>query len=149
MSRLRRFLEVLFHLEDTPHRVALAFAIGVWIAFFPLLGSHTLMALGVGFLFRLSRAALLIGAYVTNPWTLAPFFFAGTLVGCWLLGIPLDRIQDVHRAFAAREGGASTALQFFLWPFVLGNLAIGTLLGIGAYFIVRPLLERRAARRTA
>jgi uncharacterized protein len=147
MSRLRGFLEVLFHLEDTPHRIALAFAIGVWIAFFPLLGSHTLIALGVGFLFRLSRAALLIGAYVTNPWTLAPLFFAGTVVGCWLLGVPLDHIQQVYQAFVAREGVALTALEVFLWPFIVGNLFLGTVLGTVAYFVIRPILERRAARR--
>jgi uncharacterized protein (DUF2062 family) len=147
MSRLRGFLEVLFHLEDTPHRIALAFAIGVWIAFFPLLGSHTLIALGVGFLFRLSRAALLIGAYVTNPWTLAPLFFAGTAVGCWLLGVPLDHIQQVYQAFVAREGVGLTALEVFLWPFIVGNLFVGTVLGTAAYFVVRPILERRAARR--
>ena len=39
------------------------------------------MALGIAFAFRLSRAAILLGAYVNNPWTLAPMYMAGTLAG--------------------------------------------------------------------
>jgi uncharacterized protein len=78
---LRRALEALLGIDDTPRRVALAFAIGLYIAFFPLVGIHTLLALAVGFLFRLSRAALLIGAYVNNPWTIVPLYTAGTVLG--------------------------------------------------------------------
>jgi uncharacterized protein (DUF2062 family) len=67
--------------------VALAFGIGLFIAFFPLLGIHTGLALVIALTFRLSRVALLAGAWVNNPWTLAPMYTAGTLVGCALLGV--------------------------------------------------------------
>jgi len=48
-GRLGRALNALLLLEDTPERIALAFAIGVWIAFSPLLGIHTGLALGLAF----------------------------------------------------------------------------------------------------
>src|SRR6185295_5462370 len=71
MMSLRRAVQAVLHVEDTPHRIALAFAVGVFIAFFPIWGIHTAMALGVAFLFRLSRAATMVGAWVNNPWTMA------------------------------------------------------------------------------
>jgi len=66
-GRLRRTLQMLLHLEDTPHRTAVAFGLGLWLAFFPLLGIHTGLALLIAFLFRLNRAALLVGVYFSNP----------------------------------------------------------------------------------
>ena len=45
MKRLRQMVRLLLHLEDTPNRVAIAFGIGLFIAFFPLLGIHTGLAL--------------------------------------------------------------------------------------------------------
>ena len=145
MSRLRQMLHFLLHLEDTPNRVALAFGIGLFIAFFPLLGIHTGLALGIAIIFRLSRVAILAGAWVNNPWTLAPMYTAGTLVGCGLLGVSPEGLADVDwslhgRAFyeALWEG-----LRPFVVPFVVGNLVLGVLGGLIAYVVLRVILERR------
>ena len=81
MNRLRQMVRVLLHVEDTPNRVALAFAIGLFISFFPLLGIHTGLALAIAIAFRLSRVAILTGAWVNNPWTIAPMYTAGTQIG--------------------------------------------------------------------
>ncbi len=143
--RLQQALQVLVHVNDSPHRIALAFAIGVFIAFSPLLGIHTGLALLIAFLFRLSRGPILVGAYVNNPWTLAPLYMAGTLLGCYLLGISADGIADIDwtlhgRAFyhALWEG-----LRPYVLPFVLGNTLLGALCGTASYFTLRFVLERR------
>ena len=148
MAHFRRMIQAVLHLEDTPHRPALAFGIGVWIAFFPLLGSHTLLALAVGFTFGLSRAALLVGAYVTNPWTLAPFFLAGTIFGCWLLGVPLDRVNQIYVGYDQMSAESiANGLGPYLLPFLVGNLVIGTCGGLLSYLGLRTVLERRAAAK--
>ncbi len=41
MRWLRRTGQILLRVEDSPTRVAAAFALGVFIAFSPLLGIHT------------------------------------------------------------------------------------------------------------
>ena len=145
-GRLRRTLQILLHLEDNPRRVALAFGIGVWIAFFPLLGVHTLMALAIAIYFRLSRAAILLGAYVNNPWTLAPLYLAGTLVGCFMLGVSSEGISHIpwHLHGAEFYRNLARSLRPYVWPFVLGNLVLGTVSGVAAYLILRLVLERRA-----
>jgi uncharacterized protein len=145
VNRLRQMVRLLLHLEDTPNRVALAFGIGLFIAFFPLLGIHTGLALVIALIFRLSRVALLAGAWVNNPWTLAPMYTAGTLVGCALLGVSPEGLAEVDwslhgRAFyvALWEG-----LRPFVLPFVVGNLVLGALSGLLAYLVLRLILERR------
>jgi uncharacterized protein (DUF2062 family) len=147
-GRVRRALQVLLHVEDTPHRIALAFGIGIWIAFCPLLGVHTIMALAIAFAFRLSRVAILLGAYVNNPWTLAPLFLAGTVVGCALMGVSTDGLAAVDWNLEGTEFYAALlqSLRPYLWPFVLGNTVLGVAGGVVGYAILRRLLERRALR---
>jgi uncharacterized protein (DUF2062 family) len=149
MGRLGRALRLLLYLEDTPHRVALAFAIGVAIAFNPLLGLHTLIALGVAFLFRLSRGAMLLGAYINNPWTIAPLYGAGTLFGCALLGVEPGGLSRID--WSAGSAALWRALEPYLWPFVVGNLLLGAILAVPSYLVVRRYLERwrRAAPAAA
>jgi uncharacterized protein (DUF2062 family) len=147
-GRLRQIVQVLLHLEGSPQRTALAFAIGVWIAFCPLIGIHTALALLIAVLFRLNRVALLLGAYVNNPWTLAPLFMAGTFLGCLLLGVSPGEAASIewpHRVGAMYQTLAR--LRPLLWPYIVGNLVLGTLCASAAYAIVLRVLARR--QRTA
>jgi uncharacterized protein (DUF2062 family) len=145
MRWLRRSFAALLHLDDTPHRTALAFAIGVWIAFFPIWGIHSAMAIGIAFALRLSRAAMLLGAWVNNPWTAPPFYTAGTMLGCWLLRVPAAGLEDIDwslKGWAFLEAMGAT-LRPYLWPFVVGNTLVGVVLGGVGYVVVRRVLERR------
>jgi hypothetical protein len=129
-------------MEDTPHRTAAAFGLGLFIAFFPLVGIHTLLALGLAFLLRLSRAAVLLGAWMNNPWTIVPIYSAGTAVGCLLLGAPCADLGGL----AWGEAGLLSRLQPYVWPFVVGNTVLGALVGGLGYLALRLALERRASR---
>jgi len=144
-GRLQRAVQMLLYVDDTPHRTALSFAIGVLIAFSPLLGIHTALALGISYLFRLSRGPMLVGAYINNPWTLAPMYMAGTLLGCSILGVSTEGSEMIDWklhgwAFyqALLEG-----LRPYLWPFLLGNTLLGIVGAVAGYFALRFVLERR------
>lgn len=145
MSRVRRVVQVLLHLEDTPHRTALAFGIGVFIAFSPLLGIHWVLALGAAFVLRVNRVAVLLGTYVNNPWTLAPLYLAGTLLGCAMLGVSPTGLTDIdwdahgpafYRALLVH-------LRPYLWPYIVGNTVLGAACGAVTYGLIRLFLERR------
>jgi uncharacterized protein (DUF2062 family) len=146
---LRRALEAVFKVHDTPHRTALAFGIGLWLAFSPLLGLHTVMALAIAFTFRLSRAAMLLGVYTNNPWTLAPMYLAGTWLGCLLMGVPADHLMEIDWEGSGREFYRRLLAAFrpFLWPYVVGNTVMGIVCGAVGYWVMRRLLERRRAAR--
>jgi uncharacterized protein len=145
---VRQWVQTLLHLEDTPHRTALAFGIGVFIAFFPLLGIHTLMALAIAFLFHLNRVAMLLGCYVNNPWTLAPLYLAGTAFGCVLLGVSSEGLSAIDWDLGGRAFYRQLfeTLRPYLWPYVVGNTVLGVIGGLAGYFALRWFLDRRRRR---
>ena len=149
MRWLRRTEQILFHVEDSPSRVALAFALGIFIAFFPILGIHTGMAIAIALAFRLNKVALLVGAWVNNPWTVAPMYSAGTLLGCAILGVSPASLGGIDWALHGRAFYASLAagLRPLVVPFVVGNLALGAAAALGSFLALRFLLARR--RRAA
>jgi uncharacterized protein (DUF2062 family) len=150
-QRLRQVLQVLLHVEDTPHRTALAFGVGVLIAFSPFLGIHMGIALVVAFLFRLNRVAILFGTYLNNPWTIAPIYLAGTSLGCLLFGVSNDGLEaiDWELTGAAFRENLWVTLRPYLWPFIVGNTLLGAACGLVGYVLLRRFLERRAKARAA
>lgn len=147
-GRMRRTFEAFMHLDDTPRRIALAFGIGVYLAFHPLFGLHTVLALGIAFAFGLSRAAMLAGVYLNNPWTMGPMYLAGTTLGCWLLHVPMHRLRDIEWDLDNWEFYhlLLVSLRPYVWPYVVGNTLLGIASGFLAYMLLRWALERRALR---
>jgi uncharacterized protein (DUF2062 family) len=146
-ARLHRIVQLLLHIDDTPHRTALAFGLGILIAFSPFIGIHMAIALLVAFLFRLNRVAILFGTYLNNPWTLAPIYLAGTSLGCLLLGVSSDGLETIDwdlEGYAFLQG-LWTTLRPYVWPFLLGNTILGVACGLVGYVVLRRVLERRAA----
>jgi uncharacterized protein (DUF2062 family) len=145
MGWLRQTGRVLLRVEDTPTRVALAFGIGVFIAFFPVIGIHTLVALGLAFAFRLNRVAIVAGAWTNNPWTIAPMFTAGTLVGCALLGVSPASLAVVDWSLHGRAFYRSlvAGVSPLVAPFVVGNLVLGGIAAVLAFVVLRAVLVRR------
>jgi len=151
MTRPRTVKRILLLVDDTPNRVAAAFGLGIFIAFFPLLGIHIVTALALSALLRLNRVVLLVGAFVNNPWTIAPMYTAGTLLGCALLGVSPASLADVEWSLTGLEllHSVRAGLGPLLLPFVVGNLLLGTVGGVVSFLVVRAvLLRRRPADRS-
>lgn len=151
MGWLVRTSRVLLRVEGSPNRVALAFALGVFIAFFPILGIHTWVALGLAIAFRLSKVAILIGVWTNNPWTVGPMLTAGTLVGCALTGVSpasLGRVDWSLRGPAFYESLVAGFRPLVL-PYVLGNLVLGLLVAAASFALLRAVLLRRKAPEAA
>ncbi|HYG10652.1 MAG TPA: DUF2062 domain-containing protein, partial [Pyrinomonadaceae bacterium] len=86
-AAFRRLLAV----DDPPERTALAFSVGVFIAFSPFLGLHTIMATVAAFAFRFNKIAIYTGTFINNPFlTLVPITVASYAVGALLLGRPVS-----------------------------------------------------------
>src|ERR687892_2559885 len=80
----------LLAIDDPPERTALAFSIGIFIAFSPFLGLHTIMATLIAFLFRFNKVAIYTGTFINNPFlTLIPIIIASYAIGALILGRPL------------------------------------------------------------
>jgi uncharacterized protein (DUF2062 family) len=149
MRWLRRTRQILLQVEDSPSRVALAFALGVFIAFSPLLGIHTGLAIAVALLFRLNKVAILAGAWTNNPWTIAPMYSAGTLLGAFVLRVSPASLGEIDWSLSGRAFYASLAsgLRPLVLPFIVGNLALGAVAALLSFLALRFLLTRQ--NRTA
>ncbi len=142
---LTRRVRVVLQIEGSPTRIALAFALGVFIAFFPILGIHTGMAIALAVVLRLNKVAILTGAWLNNPWTLAPIYTAGTLVGCALLRVSPASLEEVDWSLHGRAFYVSLLEGFrpLLAPFVVGNLFSGAVVAVVTFLLLRSVLARR------
>lgn len=141
----KKFKEVLL-LSDSPRKIALAFAIGVFIAFSPILGFHTIMVLLVAWLFRLNPVALFAGAFVNNPWTFTPLYGFCLWFGIYLYGgtAAFPHISWEHLSLLTFLGN----LKPFIAPFLLGTTIVGVVFSflsyLFSYFLICRFKESRA-----
>lgn len=148
-STLRRLLVI----DDPPERTALAFSIGIFIAFSPFLGLHTIMATLLAFLFKFNKIAIYTGTFINNPFlTLVPIIVASYGVGAFILGRPLgippEGIELLKNpAIFSGEYYRKIFVQswYIVYPFAVGAMVLSVVCSVVAY----PLTLRalRAYRR--
>ena len=132
----------LLAIDDPPERTALAFSIGVFIAFSPFLGLHTILATALAFLFRFNKIAIYTGTFVNNPFrTLVPIIIASYAVGAFILGRPM-RIPDegLELLKNPRLFTGDYYRKLFVqswnsvvWPFSVGAMALSVVCSLMAY----------------
>src|SRR6185295_1528794 len=84
----RKAFRRLLAIDDPPERTALAFSIGVFIAFSPFLGLHTILATLIAFVFRFNKVAIYTGTFINNPLlTLIPIIVASYAIGGLTLSV--------------------------------------------------------------
>ncbi len=134
MRYIKDRIRSLFRLNDSPHRLATAFALGVFIAFSPTIGLHTVSCLLFAWLFRLSKLVVITAAFINNPWTIVPMYGF-----CLWLGVKLTGGYSNIPTIAWDElslGNAYIFLKPYLWPFLVGTLLVGVVAAVVAYVIV-------------
>ena len=152
-DKLSQLTAWLCRLPDSPERTAAAFAIGVFVGFSPFIGLQTLIGIGVAYLLRLSRVAVILGTWVNLPWIVPLYYALVTELGSRLLGVePPSRLGAELRAAVTHAGFGLAAIgqlvslfRPLLWPFVVGSTLGGVLLGVIAHRVMLVLL--RAAQR--
>jgi uncharacterized protein (DUF2062 family) len=141
----------LLHLDDPPWRLALALALGVFISCTPLYGIQTLLALLLATLFRLNKAATVIGTWLNLPW-FAPFVYgAGLKIGARVLAEVRNREADSLAVLFGHPLRVSLHDLVGVLPEVSLALVIGTtLVGVLAagvtYVVALGMIRRRRAR---
>ena len=140
-AAVRKWLDRLLHIHDSPRRTAAAYALGVFFGFSPFLGFHTALAIAVAFLFNLNRVAVLVGVYSNLPWILAPYYTLTTMLGAKLLGMHVPRgfAGQVENLFALSLWHGEfwhrlfILLRPFFWPYTVGSLIGAGILSLVAY----------------
>lgn len=148
---LRRWLDVLLHIQDTPERTAAAFALGVFLGFSPFLGFHTVLALLAAFLLNMNRVAVLMGAYSNLPWFLAPYYAIATMVGSEITGTPpppdfrsnLGRLFELSLFQQSFWHRLAVIMKPLLWPYMVGSILCALVLAAAAYHLALAFVTSR------
>lgn len=127
-------------LDDPPQRLALAFGLGVFIAFTPTIGLHLLTCLLIAWLFRLSKLVIITASLVMNPWTMIPLYGFCLWFGLLITGADIEPPQIGWNELGLTD--LFTVVKPYLWPFVAGTLVVGAAGGILSYFGFNWLVVR-------
>jgi uncharacterized protein len=148
---VRRWLDTLLHVEDTPERTAAAFALGVFFGFSPFLGLHTLLGIVFAFLLNVNRVAVLLGIYSNLPWIIAPYYAFATMAGAMITRtrVPtgfhaqLAALFDLSVFTSAFWSRLITILQPLLWPYTVGSMLGAIILAAIAYPLALAFVTSR------
>jgi len=170
-SGWRRAVNYIGHrlkrLPDTPHRIALGIACGVFVSFSPVFGLHFLYAALLAMMLRANILAALLGTFLGNPLTF-PFMAAVSYrLGRQLLGMPSDPhvviglkdkilrgvsgLWDSLLSFVGlgkpRWGDVASFFTDVFWPYFVGGIIPGLVTGLIVYLVSRPLVAAYQSRR--
>jgi len=148
---VRRWLDSLLHIDDTPQRTAAAFALGVFFGFSPFLGFHTILGVVFAFLLNLNRVAVLLGVYSNLPWIIAPYYATVTLAGAKLTGhrpppgfkSQIGSLFDLSLYHAEFWSRLMTILKPLLVPYAVGSMLAAIALGLLAYPLALAFVTSR------
>ncbi len=138
----RYFIVKVLHADDTPHRIALGIAIGVFIAFTPTVGMQMIIALALAALLRANKVVCLPMVWISNPVTMVPIYLVCFRVGSALVGsqtaTPAQAIQILETV--PGEGGWGKWLDLAFWRELLAIMTrVGAELWVGAIVVGLPV----------
>ncbi|HEY5402418.1 MAG TPA: DUF2062 domain-containing protein [Pyrinomonadaceae bacterium] len=148
----------LLAIDDPPERTALAFSIGVFIAFSPFLGLHTILATFIAFVFRFNKVAIYTGTFVNNPpLTLVPIIVASYAVGAFFMGRPLrippegvELLKNPHLLTGEYYRRLFVQSLSIVVPFALGGMVLSVVCSLIAYPLtlraLRAVRDRKAIK---
>ena len=150
-ASLRRLLAI----DDPPERTALAFSLGVFIAFSPFLGLHTIMATLLAFIFRFNKVAIYSGTFINNPFlTLVPIILASYATGAFLMGrslaLPAEGMELLKEPHLL-TGDYWRRLFLHSWdvllPFAIGGMVLSVVCSLASYPLTLRWLRAYGRRK--
>jgi uncharacterized protein (DUF2062 family) len=162
-SRLNQWLRFfkfrLLHANDSPHRIALGAALGLFVAWTPLIGLHILVVLALTFLLRANKFVAVVSVWVSNPFTFIAIYYPNYLFGGALLRFvnPQRQVSDQQvRQMFSRFDMPALGHGFFhaefwqnlfsllcrmgpeLW---VGSVIMGSVVGSIGYLVVYRIIK--------
>lgn len=152
-DRLRTIAATLGLIQDSPHRIALGMAVGLWVAWTPTVGLQTFIVLPIVWALRANPLAAILGIYLSNPLTFLPMYWAEYQLGAMFISEP-PTIADfsLEPAGNGQPGGPIeiTNIGWQMWLTMwIGGILLGIITAIPGYFATRWFVIKSRARRAA
>ena len=147
-ERLRKRIRDLAGLDDTPHKIAMGFALGIFIGFVPIMGVQMAVVLPFALAFRGNKGAAVSGVWITNPVTVIPIYYVNYVVGLWFTPYAHMTWADFSAVFADIDTGRFLQLGAeLLVPLFVGGTILGAVLGVPTYFATKAFVIRYRLKR--
>ncbi len=146
----------ILRISATPHKVALGFAIGIFLACSPLFGMHIILAIFFSWILRGNFAAAIIGTVFSNPFTFLLIVMADYKVGYFFLSLfsNVNEISLSQIRFLFNDLTLSSVSLLFkdAWnsimrPMILGGILLGFTFGSLSYISVYRAIARFQQKR--
>jgi uncharacterized protein (DUF2062 family) len=128
---LKRAYERFLKIRGSPRKIALGFALGLFIGMTPTMGFQMPIAVFVAALFKWNKISAAVAVWITNPLT-APFIYGFSyFVGAKMLGfeIALKPLSGLDFP-TLREAGAKILLAT-----IVGGVVVGIPLALLGYYL--------------
>jgi uncharacterized protein (DUF2062 family) len=136
---IQRFKE----LHGDPHYIAMGMAIGIFVALTPTIPFQTIIAVGLAFVLKGSKAAAALATWICNPLTIPILYYASYKTGELLFGTSIPDDVAGGNITEILKLGLDVALAL-----IGGGVIIGVLPGIAAYLITRRIVLKFRARKS-
>jgi uncharacterized protein (DUF2062 family) len=123
--------------------LAFSFSTGLYIAFSPFPGAHTMMVLFSKWMFRLNFPILFFATSLNNPWTMIPFFSTDYIFGYWLL----HKVLNYHPGWQISLEQVFVSTKVCFWSFIVGGNVLGIVTAVLSYPIMKVVFKKIIQRR--
>lgn len=128
-KKIKNIFKNAIQANGSPAKLALSFAVGVFIAFSPYPGGHTVIMLAARWLFKLNFPVLFLATSFNNPWTMLPFFAFDYSFGYWFvhsfLGWDPSWVISLEKIFGSGH--------VCIWSFFIGGHVLGLAFALLSY----------------
>lgn len=133
---LKKYKEIIIRFLKkglSPSKIAFAVALGNFVGILPLVGLHTVVAIGLAHLLRLNIMIVFLGTQISNPISFPFILFISAQIGSLLLNGSMLNIQ-----FTADLA----VLKTYVMPTIIGGIVLGLAVSSLSY-----MLTLRIARK--
>jgi uncharacterized protein (DUF2062 family) len=118
----------------SPTQIASAVALGNFIGFIPIIGTHTITAIGLAYIFRLNPLIVLTGTLISNPISFPFQLFISAEIGNLILNGSFLEI-----AFSQE----TNYLNHYILPIIIGSIVLGIVVSGLSYTLIKYFLKKR------
>ena len=138
LQKIKNFAKRLLWIQDSPQKIALGLAIGVFWGIMPTFGFAILFSLPSALLLKGNRLAAILGTFVANPLTVPFIYPFGYKIGQLILKTtPLPFSWELFRL---------ESLLSLSKSLLTGSIFLAIGLAILTYFLVLQIIVRYRAR---
>jgi len=131
-------------IKAEPHKVAMGYALGVFLATTPFVGLKVFIAIALTFLFKWSKGAAIFGVLHVNFVTGPIFYGFSYLVGRFVLGAEVSTDVSFSVSIGALIEILTTNSIVFL-SLLAGGVILGLPLAVAAYFISNSFFHHKSS----